>query len=255
MSSRTNSIARGSVTNGKGSSRYADSKYALEKWRERKYNKLMSSRWKIWEKIMRHFPVATNARTDEVYELFGSNPGYWVKFLWKIVSRSQSTWNDSEFCCVVQPRQKIAASYMGSNPECRKTFLETCFLRLIHLEMFLEFHLTTCKEIEKQLLEIRRWKQAWQVKTDKKYGTIPLPMFASRPWLRERNIRLIFRRTTWSDSKDSKCRNCNSTGSVIHHHFWCGKQDSKHWSQVVLIFSRKVCSGSKKWRWLTLWMS
>ena len=88
-----------------------------------------------------------------------------------------------------------------------------------------------------------------------KYGTVPLPMFASRRWLRVLNIRLIFRRTTWSDSKDSKCRNCNSTGSVVHHHFWCGKQDSKHRSQVVLIFSRKVCSGSKKWRWLIHWMS
>ena len=36
-------------------------------------------------------------------------------------------------------------------------FLEINFLRLIHLEIFLEFHLTTCKEIEKkQPLEIRR---------------------------------------------------------------------------------------------------
>ena len=53
---------------------------------------------------------------------------------------------------------------------------------------------------------------------------------------RIRNIRWMFRRTTWSDSKDSTCRNCNSTDSQLHHHFWCGKQDSKHRSQVVLIF-------------------
>ena len=74
-------------------------------------------------------------------------------------------------------------------------------------------------------------------------------------WLRVLKDRLIFRRTTWSDSKDTKCRNCNSTGSLIHHQSWCEKQDSKHRSQVVLIFRRKLCYGSKKWRWLILWMS
>ena len=41
---------------------------------------------------------------------------------------------------------------------------------------------------------------------------------------------------------------------TIHHHSWCGKHDSKHRSQVVLIFRRKLCCGSKKWRWLILWM-
>ena len=35
------------------------------------------------------------------------------------------------------------------------------------------------------------------------------------------------RRTTWSDSKDSKCRNCNSRNSVIHNRSSCGKFDSK----------------------------
>ena len=74
-------------------------------------------------------------------------------------------------------------------------------------------------------------------------------------WLRVLNIRLIFRRTMWSDSQDSKYRNYNSTGSLLHHHSRCGKQDSKHRSQVVLIFRRKLCYGSKKWRWLLLWMS
>ena len=36
-------------------------------------------------------------------------------------------------------------------------FLQINFLRLIHLEIFLkEFHLNTCKEIEKLLLEIQK---------------------------------------------------------------------------------------------------
>ena len=44
----------------------------------------------------------------------------------------------------------------GINLEYKKTFLEINFLRLTHFEIFLkEFHLTTCKEIEKQQLEIQ----------------------------------------------------------------------------------------------------
>ena len=39
-----------------------------------------------------------------------------------------------------------------------------------------------------------------------------MPMFASRP-LTMSSRHLVFRRTKWSDSKDSKCRNYNSTGS------------------------------------------
>ena len=55
-------------------------------------------------------------------------------------------------------RDKVTvASFMESVWSTKKTFLEINFPRLNHLEIFLkEFHLTTCKEIEKQPLEIRR---------------------------------------------------------------------------------------------------
>ena len=45
------------------------------------------------------------------------------------------------------------------------------------------------------------------------YGTIPMPTFASRPLTTSSKIRLMFRRITWSDSKDRKYRNYNSTSS------------------------------------------
>ena len=35
----------------------------------------------------------------------------------------------------------------------------------------------------------------------------------------------------------------------------CGRSDSKHRFQMILIFRRKLCYGSKKWKWLILWMS
>ena len=101
-------------------------------------------------------PIAANARTDEVYDWFWRIPGCWTKSLWEIVLRFQSNWDDSEFSFFAQPRQKIAAWYMESIRSAGKRFWKYIFLRLIHLEIFLkEFNLTTCKEIEKQLLKIQ----------------------------------------------------------------------------------------------------
>ena len=57
-------------------------------------------------------------------------------------------------------------------------------------------------------------------------------------WLRVLNIRLIFRRTTWSDSKDSKCRNYNATGPLIHHNF--------------LGVENKIQNTGLKWFWFSV---
>ena len=72
---------------------------------------------------------------------------------------------------------------------------------------------------------------------------------------RIRNIRWMFRRTTWSDSKDSTCRNYNSTDSQLHHHFWCGNQHSKHRSQVVLIFPSEAMLWIEEVEMVDFWMS
>ena len=70
------------------------------------------------------------------------------------------------------------------NQEFRKTFLEINFLRLIHLEISLkDFHLTTCKEIEKQYLLVLQAKVKTSLTSEdgQNYGTVPMPTFASRP--------------------------------------------------------------------------
>ena len=61
------------------------------------------------------------------------------------------------------------------------------------------FNLKTCKETEKQSLKQKGRRLVAQVQTDTikaKHG----PQVLQYPW--------IFRRTTWSDSKDSKYRTC-----------------------------------------------
>ena len=59
------------------------------------------------------------------------------------------SFDDSEFSFIAQPRETLLTHvYIWITGE---RFLDIKFLRLIHLEIFLkEFHLTTCKEIEKQ---------------------------------------------------------------------------------------------------------
>ena len=120
---------------------------------------------------------------------------------------------------------------------------------------FLRLNLTTCKETEKPSLKQEGWRLVTQVKTDKIKA-----QFQCRHLRQGRRHRVLqhlwnYRRTTWSDSKDSKYRNCNSTNSPIHNRFWRGEFDSKPRSLLVLIFHRMPCCGSKKWRWRILWTS
>ena len=78
---------------------------------------------------------------------------------------------------------------------------------------------------EKQPLEIWRWKQIWEVKTDKIMAHFQCRCLLQDRWVRILNIWLTFRRITLSDSKDGKCRNYNSTSSPHPSSFGCGKQD------------------------------
>ena len=111
------------------------------------------------------------------------------------------------------------------------------FLRLIHPQIILkEFNLTTCKETEEQSLEQKGRRLVTQVKTGKIKA-----QFQCRHLRRSRGQRALqywwnFRRTTWSDSKDRKSRNCKSTNFRIHNRFQCGKFDSKIKRLLVLIF-------------------
>ena len=79
---------------------------------------------------------------------------------------------------------------------------------------------------EAALGDPKQKKQVWQVKTDKIMAQFQCRCLRQSRWLWILKVRLIFRRTAWSDSKDSKYRNCNSTFSLVHHHFFCRKQDS-----------------------------
>ena len=138
----------------------------------------------------------------------------------------------------------------GINLDCRKTFLVINVLRLIRPEIILkEFNLTTCKETE-EVPEAGRMKPSHTSEGRQTQGTTPMPTFLTMP-----QCRWNYRRATWSDSKDSKYRNCNSTTALLHNHFWFRRYDSKIKRLPVLVFHRNQCFGSKKWRQLILWTS
>ena len=94
-----------------------------------------------------------------------------------------------------------------------------------------------------------------QVKTDKIRAQVQCRHLQQGRRLRVLQDRWNCRRTTWSDSRDSNYRSCNSTHSLIHKRFWCRRFDSEIKWLHVRIFHRMLWCGSKKWRWLILWTS
>ena len=130
-----------------------------------------------------HFPLAAIARTDEFCERFWRIPGYWITSLWKIVSRFQSAWDDSDFTCFAQPRQKIAEWYMESIRSTGKRFWKSIsyvwftsrFPQRISFE-------NVQRKREAVPLNLQPKMLASLTSEDgQNYGTIPMHTFASRP--------------------------------------------------------------------------
>ena len=111
------------------------------------------------------------------------------------------------------------------------------------------------KETVEQSLWMEGRRLSAQVMTDKIKAQFQCRHLhqGRRLWVLQ--YRWNYSRMKWSDSKDSRYRNCDSTNSLTHNHFWCGKYESKIKWLPVLIFHRMQCYGSTKWRWLILWTS
>ena len=208
---------------------------------------------KVLPGICLHFPIAGNARSDEIFEGFRRISRCGIKLQWKIVSRFQSTCNDSEFSVHAEPTSECLWIH-GIHLDYRKTFLVINFLRLIKPEIILkEFNLMTCKENVEWSLEMEGQRLFAQVMTGKIKAQFQCrhSQEGRCPWVLQYHWNYC--RIFWSDSKDSKYRNCNSTNSIVHNHFWCGEYDSKIKWLSVLIFHRKPSYGSRKWRWSIQW--
>ena len=193
--------------------------------------------WKSRDNTAAHFKIAAHARTDEFYERFWRISRCWIEFLWKVVSRFQSTWKNSEFsrCSAATKDCRLIHAI---NQDNKKTFFANQFSTFDTLKIFLkQFHLNTCAEIEKLFLEIQKWRQVWQVETDKIVAQIPMPVFATKRWLWVPKDRLILCRTMWSDSKRQQISELQYDKFPNPQSFMTWKQDSKDMSQVVLIFS------------------
>ena len=173
------------------------SEHEMEKWRERKYNK-MSSRFKNLEKITRLFNSSLSNCSN--------CKNRWI--LWTVLENSRILNQIVVEDCLTFPvnlrwfgvlvlnsaATKDCRSVHGIYPEYRKTFLEIHFPRRIHLEIFLkEFHLITCKEIEKPLASSAygenksdKWRRTkimaqFQCRCVKTQNTLP-PQFPSQPF-------------------------------------------------------------------------
>ena len=156
-----------------------------------------------------HFLIAANARTDEFYEQFSRIPGYWNKIT-------------VEDCLTFPVRMwwfRVLVLYSAATKDCllthgirldyRKTFLVINFLRLIHPQITLkEIQSDNVQKTEEQSLEQKGRRPVTQVKTDKIKAQFQCRHLRQGRWPRVLQHRWNYRRVTWSDSKDSKYRNC-----------------------------------------------
>ena len=142
-----------------------------------------------------------------------------IKLQWKILTFPANLWW-FRILALCSTATKDCRLTHGINLDYRKTFLEINFPRLIHPEVILqEFNLTTCKETEKQSLKPEGRRLCTQVSTDKIKAQFQCRHLQQSRWLRVLQYPRNYRRITWSDSKDSNYRKCNSTNSLIHNRF------------------------------------
>ena len=228
-----------------------------ERWRQLKNHVLTKSQCKKYKRIMRQYKSSLlscrKCKNRWILRMIQENFKKWnqitvgdcltfpVRLQWSQVL--VPCWAATNACLLTH----------GIHRDYRKTCSVINFLRLIHPEIILkEFTLTQHKENEDQFHKLQGRGLFSQEMTNK-----IVTQFQCRHLQKRRRIWVLqcwwcFRRILWLDSKDSKNRSCNSTNSFIHNHFWFGEYDSKIKPQLVPIFYRKQCYGSKKWRLLIL---
>ena len=100
----------------------------------------------------------------------------------------------------------------GINLYYRKTFLEIIVLRLIRPRDHPQrIQSDDVQRNSEAVSEAERTKTSHTSEDRQNQGTIPMPTFASRPLTTSSTIPVELPKNTWSDSRDSKYRNCNST--------------------------------------------
>ena len=198
-----------------------------------------------WDNTKPHFTNAPNARTDEFYGWLWRFSRCGIKLKWKVVSRFQSTCNDSEFSRLAQQRQKIAAWHMESVWMTRKFWnqFSTFDSPRDHPQ---RIQSDNVKETEKQFLMRKGRRLVTQVKTDKIKAQFQCRHMRQSRWLRVPQDWWNYRGNTWSDSKDSNYRNCNSTNSLIHNRSLVENSIQKSSHYLFWLFHRMPCCESKK---------
>ena len=192
---------------------------------------------KSWDSTKAHFSVAGNARPDEFYEWFRRISRSEIESQWKIVSRSQSTSNDSKFSFHAEPRQTPAIWYMELIRIGGTRFWQS---------IFYIWFVPQSSSKNSPLYDTKRARISSTSDRDRtsltrdeeqNRGTIPMPTFARRPPtmsslfpLDIQQISMVGQPKTSEigTSIRQKTRNQVTTCCDVHRMLWCG---------------------SKKWRW------
>ena len=86
-------------------------------------------------------------------------------------------------------------------------------------------------------------------------GTNPMPTYATKPWTTSSTMPVEFQQNYMVGQQRQQISEFPIRQIPQSTSFQCGKFGSKLKWLPVLIFHRMLCYGSKKWRWLILWMN
>ena len=212
ISKRRISTRRRIVHEGKSASRYSDTKYTRDGRNEERSR--TTSRRILCSKIERnswgdteaHFTNTGNARTDEFYASFRWISRSGIESQWERLSyvSSQPAAIPSSRSMLSRDKRLPLDTWNTSGSQ-ENVFGNQCST----FDSSQNHH----DEIHHQERQDQFHKQLGQGPLSQEMkGTIPMPTFARKP----STMSSLFRRIRWLDSKDSKCRNCNSTSSRTH---------------------------------------
>ena len=217
------------VMKEKSSSRQSDSKYARDGKNEKRSrttiwrNLSAKIKRKSWDNTKAHFSVTRDARTNEFCEWFRRMSRSGIKSQWQIDLRSKSTSNACKLSFHAEPRQALATWHVE--------YIWITGNRL-WLSIFFVWFIPRSSSRNSLLYNTKRTRisstsnrdrdsfcKRWETKK-RHNSNADICRKGRRPWVLQ--YRWNYRRTTWSDSKDSKYRNCNLTNSMhpLHSDVW-----------------------------------
>ena len=161
----------------------------------------------------------------------------WNQKEWKVVSRFKSTCDDSEFslCINLEYRENVFGNEVSTSDSPRD------FPQRIQSD--------DVQRNREAVPEAGRMKTIHTSEDRLNQGTIPTPTFATKPWTTSSRMRVELPQSHIVGQQRQQISELQFDKFPNPQSFLVWKFGSKLKWQLVLIFHRMLCCGSRTWRW------